>query len=109
MVTKGYGITIDDIHEGCPNDFKPYDLAHTEEIQEKDSLNYYAGMYNMSALSTVLAAVFGKHEKYVEKPIVSTLLDKKNSTAEGREVVASIEMNEWMKKCRMQGLPSSPK
>ena len=110
MVTKGYGITVDDIDNGCPNDFKPYDLAHNEELKEKDTLLYEMGLYNLSALSTVIANVFGKREQYMKEPLLAKVEnDKKAETAEGREEVAALEMSLWMKRCEAYGLEQSPR
>ncbi len=108
-MTRGYGITTADIDDGCPNDFKAYELAHNEEIREKDTMNYFMGLYNLSALSTIIAGITGKNAKYPEEPFMSKVEKTNNSTAEGREIIATIEMNQWMRRCAEQGLPQSPK
>lgn len=107
MVTKGYGITVSDIDNGCPSDFKDYELAHNEEIKEKDFLNYYMGLYNLSALSVVVN--FGKDKReYPKEPFLSTI-EKKATTAKGREIIASMEMQQRMNILSRMGLAPSPR
>ena len=107
MVTKGYGITLNDIDNGCPADFKDYDLAHNEEIREQDLLNYYMGLYNLSALS--VAVNFTKEKrKYPKEPFLAKV-EKNVTAAEGREVIAQIEMQQRINILNNLGLPQSPK
>lgn len=109
MITKGYGITVSDIDDGCPADFEPYEMAHNEELKEHDFLLYNMGLYNMSAFATVIANGFGKKETYIKEPLLTKYENENNEVAaESREEIAIIEMNQWMRRCKNYGLESSP-
>lgn len=74
MVTKGYGITIQEINWSCPADLELYNLAHEKEIEEKDALNWQLGQYFAYALdSTVCNAILWrkkgeKAHSYISEP-----------------------------------------
>lgn len=74
MVTKGYGITIQEINWSCPAELEPYNLAHEKEIEEKDALNWQLGQYFAYALdSTVCNAMLWrkkgeKAHSYISEP-----------------------------------------
>lgn len=76
MVTKGYGLTVEDIDWSCPSDLEPYSKAHKEEIKEVDSLLYSMGLYNKMAYEVVMAhfgaGLAGKtsRAKYIEAPFL---------------------------------------
>lgn len=113
MVTKGYGLTINDIDDSCPSELRPYEKAHKKEMVEKDTLNYQQGIYNMSAFSTVLRNIIEKHSKaeYIDKPLlVKMLLNKEiNGNPERKEEAAVYEMKQRIALLRSQGLPESPR
>lgn len=74
MVTKGFGLTVEDINWSCPADLEPYEHAHEKEIEEKDILNWQLGQYFASALdATVCNATFWRRKgerghTYIEEP-----------------------------------------
>lgn len=112
MVTKGYGITIQQIDDSCPKDLEIYEAAHEQEVIEKDRLNHCLGMYMMSAFSTTLSNAFQKHSKaqYAKKPILAKMLEEagKIKSPESNEECAVFEMKQRINILRMQGLPESP-
>ena len=76
MVTKGYGLSVDDIDWSCPADLEPYAKAYNLETREKDTLMHTMGLYNKIAYEVVMAhfgaGLAGKkcNEKYIEKPFM---------------------------------------
>jgi hypothetical protein len=53
-VTKGYGITVDDINWMCPADLEPYAKAHMMELKEKDM--YIHAVYGNYAISSFITS-----------------------------------------------------
>lgn len=104
MVTKGYGLTIDDIDWSCPADLEPYSQAFAMRENLKDTKNWQLGQYVAEAIS----CVFSK-EKYPNKPVFQIEKEETISAAkESREVVAVYEMQQRINQLRQQGLPESP-
>lgn len=108
MVTKGYGITVADIDDSCPNDLKPYELAHNQELIEQDQMNYFSGLYTLSAFSKVMASVFGKNAPYPKEPLFGQLQSKPKNVGEGNEEIAVFEMKQRSRMLTDMGLPGSP-
>ena len=111
MVTKGYGLTVDDIDWSCPADLEPYAKAHKLEIQENDSIIHAAcGSYVLSAVSVAVEHCLAGRKaksKYIDKPIMSEL-EEKSSYKESSEEIAVFEMKQRINLLRKQGLPESP-
>lgn len=82
-VTKGYGITVEDINNGCPTDFKPYVDAYDLETKEHDAEMHRNGIYTLKAFSVALANAFSKNSKaqYFEKPLLLGEIEKKDSNS----------------------------
>lgn len=83
MVTKGYGLSIDDIDWSCPTDLEPYAKAHNEELKEKDQLMHTMGIYNKIAFDVIMAhfgaGLAGKKSdaEYIKEPFTQSV-DKNN-------------------------------
>lgn len=70
------GVSIEEIDESTPKDLEPYVDARKLNIMQQDQLNWYAGMYTMSAVMTALDIAFsGKSSKaaYCEAPIFADM------------------------------------
>lgn len=86
MVTKGYGITIQEINWSCPADLEPYNLAHEKEIEEKDALNWQLGQYFSYALdSTVCNAILWRRKgekahSYISEPFSYRAIEAENES-----------------------------
>lgn len=51
MMTKGYGLTVEDIDKSCPAELEPYEKAYHMAEKENDSKIYaWVGTYIRSAL-----------------------------------------------------------
>lgn len=80
IATKGYGLSVDDIDWSSPADMKPYLKAHEEELKEKDYLAWFFNQYTLSAVSVAVEhCLAGKKakSKYIEKPIMQEMANKK--------------------------------
>lgn len=81
MVTKGYGLTVDDIDWSCPADLEPYAKAYKLQMQQQDSQLYTMGMYALSAVSVAIEHNFaGKKatSEYIKKPFLSDMQVKES-------------------------------
>lgn len=69
VITKGYGLTIEDIEWSCPTDMLIYEKAYELEEKKIDERNWYLGMYIYEATYTAIGHNFGnKQAKYPDKP-----------------------------------------
>ena len=70
------GIDKHTIDISCPKELAPYEEAHRIKIMELDSLNWYSGMYVLSAVSTAIDRCFnGKKSQleYIEQPALAEM------------------------------------
>lgn len=78
IVTRGYGITVDDINWGCPTDFEPYIKAYKQQEKKKDEEMWMQGLYVYNAFQTVMEnfgdGLSGKrgNSKYIKKPFMQS-------------------------------------
>lgn len=83
-MTKGYGITAEDINWSCPADLEPYSKAHDLELKNMDAYIYsVCGMYVMSAVSvSVEHCLAGKKakSKYIDTTITKEVEKNKPLT-----------------------------
>lgn len=114
MVTKGYGLTIDDIDWSCPAELEPYNKAHVMEQRECDEQLWSMGIYVESAVRTAIDRSFnGKKAttKYIKEPILQTLGEDDGLTQEEldeRELKKMILYEEqWAINAKMCGLPET--
>lgn len=73
MVTKGYGLTVNDIDWSCPSDLEPYADAHKLQMTEMDNYIYSVfGNYGISALMFAIEHNLAKNPKseYMKKPML---------------------------------------
>lgn len=112
MVTKGYGLTVNDIDQSCPADLEAYEKAHSKELEEQDYMQHmWWGNYGISALHFALEHCIGGEKsksKYIKSPILSKEVQKTNGYKESKEEVAIFEMKQRIELLRKQGLPESP-
>lgn len=112
MVTKGYGLTINDIDQSCPADLEAYEKAHNKELEEQDYMQHmWWGNYGISALYFAFEHCIGgkkSKSKYIKSPILSKEIQKVNGYKESQEEVAIFEMKQRIELLRKQGLPESP-
>lgn len=86
MVTKGYGLTADDIDWSCPAELEPYKKAYIIEQNERDVQAWSLGLYfyhaSYAATRNAIMNAFGKRgdAKYLEKPLMS------DSVAENKDL-----------------------
>lgn len=105
MVTKGYGLTVDDIDQSCPTDLEPYAIAYKEQMNVSDAQNWQLGQYILASIESV----FSKNAKYPKKPmfqIASGIAE--SGCKEGQEEVAVFEMKQRTKMLEKSGLMQSP-
>lgn len=114
MVTKGYGLTIDNIDWSCPEELEPYNKAHIMERKEQDEKLWSMGIYVESAVRTAIDRSFnGKKatSKYIEEPILQTLGDDDGLTQEERDKKELKKIllyeEQWAINDRMRGLPET--
>ena len=75
-MTKGYGITVEEIDWSCPADLEPYAKAKKLEMRQIDSYMHSMGFYNNMAFGVVMAqfgaGLSGKKSdaKYIERPLM---------------------------------------
>lgn len=75
-MTKGYGITVEEIDWSCPADLEPYAKAKNLEMREIDAYMHSMGFYNNIAFEVVMshfgAGLAGKKSdaKYIEHPLM---------------------------------------
>ena len=85
LVTKGYGLTPEDINWSCPADLEPYSRTYTLETKQKDEMMWFMGIYVQNAVSVAIERNFaGKKvkSKYLEKPIMQDIEDNTGLTQE---------------------------
>lgn len=74
MVTKGYGLTIDDIDNSSPADLKPYADAYYLERKTKDADAWsWCGNYVMSAVVVAVDHVLNGRKaesQYISEPVL---------------------------------------
>lgn len=105
MVTKGYGITVNDIDQSCPADLIPYEKAYKMLANMRDIENWQLGQY----ISASISSAFSKKTKYPKKPMFQIEDDaKENGYKESKEEVAVFEMKQRIELLRQKGLPESP-
>ena len=114
MVTKGYGLSVDDIDWSCPAELEPYNKAHSMEQKEQDEQLWSMGIYVESDVRTEIDRSFhGKKatSKYIEKPILQTLCADDGRTQEERDEKELKKMllyeEQWAINDRMRGLPET--
>ena len=114
MVTKGYGLSVDDIDWSCPAELEPYNKAHSMEQKERDEHLWSMGIYVESAVITAIDRYFnGKKatSKYIEEPILQTLGADDGLTQEERDEKELKKMllyeEQWSVNDRMCGLPET--
>lgn len=115
MVTKGYGLTINDIDSSCPSELEPYAKAHKLEIKENDRMVHeICGSYIVSAVSVAIDHCFnGKKAKseYIKEPLMSKAFENDGLTeAEIQEKElrkALIAEEQWMIAGKQKGLPET--
>lgn len=91
--------------ESCPNDLKPYEIAHDIETNRKDMENWQLGRYIVDSIGSV----FSTGHKYPKEPMFQIGNDfYENEYKESQEEVAIFEMKQRIKFLEKQGLPESP-
>ncbi len=80
MVTRGYGLTAEEIDMSCPRDLEPYEKAYLLELKNRDvEMWSWWGAYGKSALLNAMDLFFnGKKAKieYTDKPIYAECIEK---------------------------------
>ena len=113
MVTKGYGLTIDNIDWSCPADLEPYAKAHNLEVIEQDNLMWaWWGNYGLSAVSVAIERNFAGQKaksEYIKNSVLQKhMQESNNGNKEAHEECAVFEMKQRINLLRQQGLPESP-
>lgn len=94
MITKGYGITIEQIKMSNPTEMQPYIKAYELEEKRIDEQNWVLGAYVMSAVSTAVEHnLAGRNatSKYIEEPIT-----RKKAIEDGNLSQSEIEKQREM-------------
>ena len=114
MVTKGYGLTIDDIDWSCPAELEPYSKAHDMEQKEIDDHLWSMGIYVQSAVMAALDHSFNGRKattKYIEEPILKSIGENSGLTQEERDKKELEKMlryeEQWAINDKMNGLPET--
>lgn len=90
MVTKGYGLTVNDIDWSCPSDLEPYAEAHKLEMSEMDNYIYSVfGTYGISALMFAIEHNLAKNPKleYMKKPMLNLSISNEISEEDKQKEV----------------------
>ncbi len=93
VVTKWYGLSIDDIDWSSPADMEPYLKMHKEELKEKDYLAWLSNQYTLSAVLVVIEHCFvGRkaRSEYIKEPILQTA--EKNKPLSEKEKQREVDM-----------------
>lgn len=113
-MTKGYGLTVEDIDWSCPADLEPYAQAQRYEMMQKDSLMHIMGMYNMSAVSVAIDRGFSGRKartEYIKEPLLQKSIEEQCMTQEEideRELRKMLMYEEqWASLGRQSGLPET--
>lgn len=82
MLTKGYGLTVEDIDRSCPADLEPYGKAYCIAEKERDAQLYtWVGTYIRSALCYAIDhCLNGKKasSEYLKAPLMEDEEDRIN-------------------------------
>ena len=114
MITKGYGLSIEDIDYSSPADMEAYAKAYQLEEKHKDELVYaWCGNYMISALTVAIDHCFSKKakSKYMKEPITARLFENDGLTEEEiyeRELQKALFAEEqWIRNDKKRGLPET--
>lgn len=90
MVTKGYGITIEDIDNSCPKDLEPYEKAYNKHLESIDNLVYmWFREYGVSAVGVAVDHNLNGRKarsEFVESPILERHKYEKEKMKKQREL-----------------------
>lgn len=90
MVTKGYGISIEEIDWSCPADLEPYEKAYNAEMKSKDAMMYtWIGDYMVSAVTFAVDHVMNGRKatsKYPDSPIMARQEQMEKNKQKQREL-----------------------
>lgn len=97
MVTKGYGLTVDDIDWSCPADLQPYADTYILSQKIKDEEMWRMGLYTYSAVATAVEHnLAGKKAKssYIKKPFMQDkeILKNKEIPEEKRKEMENYKL-----------------
>ena len=110
-MSKGYGLSVDDIDNSCPSDLQPYAESYKLERKIKDTEAWTEwGNYGLSAILIALEKCLAGSKaklKYFSHPIMSES-EVSNGNKESNEECAIYEMKHRIKLLRESGLPESP-
>lgn len=97
-MTKGYGVTVEEICWMCPSDLEPYFKAHEVEMDEKDTYVYLAAYrYGVDVLHYTLDHIFnGKKAK--SKITEKSIRQEIHETEEANRPLTEEEIIEETKK-----------
>lgn len=76
LMTKGYGLSVENIDWSSPADMEPYLKAHIAELRERDYLAWISNQYTLSAvLVAVEHNLAGRKakSKYIKEPIMGQI------------------------------------
>lgn len=114
VITKGYGLTIDDIDWSCPSELKDYEYAFRLEQKMIDQHNWMLGMYVESAVGTAVEhCLAGRKAKseYIKEAILSHqdeyagLTQEEIDNIEIRKMIANEEA--WIRAEKSKNLPET--
>lgn len=113
MVTKGYGITIDDIDWSCPADLEPYNQAYNMQLEALDRYAHaFCGVYIENAVAVAVErCLAGKKARldYIKDPLLKEAYEKATTTEEERmkkEIEKAILIEQqWAQVGIANGLP----
>ena len=86
VMTKDYGLTIEDIDNSNPKELEPYELAYKLSIEQDDYKAWLRGYYNYVAFGTVMAEAFSKRghktEPYPKEPFSQKTVEREMTKEE---------------------------
>lgn len=98
-MTKGYGLTVNDIDWSCPADLQPYADAHEVEFIEKDRIAWLHGAYVRAAvMSSIGNAFLDKGQKtmeYPDNPMYTDSQSKPKVDENGEMILTEEEKKKW--------------
>lgn len=113
IVTKDYGVTIEQIEMSCPKELEPYDKAFELQKRLNDEQMWLMGSYVQNAVCVALdRALNGKKAtlQYLEKPMLTDYFEKQNMSQEEmdrREIEKMLQFERIRKEQdNLRGLPT---
>jgi len=113
-MTKGYGLSVDDIGNSTPKELEPYEKAFTWQSRLKDKDMWQIGEYvNIAVTVAIDHAIHGNSAKseYPKSPLLDEYyetVDLTDEEKEKRELAKMLHSEQlWQANDTLRGLPKA--